>query len=280
MKTLILSDIYAGTENSIIPFSLRWARNTGTKAEILHIIDQREAHGVYSPYSDSQTITPGETELHSDRLRKERIMTNNTLKEFVSREFSSLNYPLRLTVTITIGNFEEMLRKHLSPEDTLIVNCSNSISNSYFDSYEDMLNVIKSLPCQVLCINENKRFKTPEKTLYILRNGQEENTDKRQHINDLLMNLQSYPKIKSTYYGYSSEVEERPVNHKEYEILYTIAPGNNEKTTNNIDSLIQSLNIDLLAMQVNNEKKINKNDLIFNLLTNKTTPILFIPETV
>ena len=268
MKTLILSDIYKGTNNSIIPYALRWARNTGSRAEIFHIIDQRETQGVYSPYSDSQSITSG-VELHPETLNKEKVIVDNTLRKYMSRELSLLNHPLKLDFFITIGNFEEELRKHLTKEDTLVLNCSNY--DTYFDNYENLLSIIKSLPCQVLCVPGKYEFKPPEKALYVLRNDDERDTKKKQDMHNLLTNLQSYPKISSSYYAFNKEVEEKPANTRDFEVFYTVAPKNNGSGTKNIESLIQTLHIDLLVIEIESQIKNTE----FKSLLNNNLPTLF-----
>ena len=78
-RIILISDI-SGESESIIPWGLNLGKHTGSEVDILHIIDPREKHGVESPVSDSQSISPDGKLTREEILKREKGKVEQALQ--------------------------------------------------------------------------------------------------------------------------------------------------------------------------------------------------------
>jgi len=166
MKTIIISDIKSKAE-SIIPYGLNLAKFLESEVEIVHVIDVKSLHGVYSSYADSQSIVPGEKLSHDDILRREKNQAHILLDQILSREASRLNYPLKINVTIEETGVELKI-KELIKENPSPVFIMNSVADGYiFDTESEIFNVIKNIGAISLLVPPGKKFREPDEVLLL-----------------------------------------------------------------------------------------------------------------
>lgn len=164
MKIIILSDVKSKSE-SVIPYGLRVARALESEADVLHVIDDRLQDGHYSPHSDSQSITPGETLSKNEVIQREKNRANIMLDNLLSREASRLNYPLKVNRIIKVNRIEDELaeRAKENPENIFVI---NSKANNYtFNSTDDVLSTVRNAGCAALLVTPDMSFKNFERVV-------------------------------------------------------------------------------------------------------------------
>lgn len=161
MRSIIISDI-TETSDSIIPFGLNVGKHTETRVDIVHYFDPTHVQGVYSPFSDSQTITPGQKLSHDEILARETAITEGKLSLLLSREASVLNYPLRVNTITEIGDthhcFSSLIEKHDNP----LFITGTKPGSSMAENLQELLIMLWKLDVMILIVPPGKRFKKPD----------------------------------------------------------------------------------------------------------------------
>jgi len=160
MRTIIISDI-SETSDSIIPFGLNIGKHTQTKVDILHCFDPAIIQGPYSPYSDSQSITPGEKLSHEEILKREKGIISDKLSRFLSREASVLNYPLRVNTITDIGDIESCITEQIKNHENPLIITATKPGGSMTVGLQELLKVIFKLNVMVMIIPPGKKFSKP-----------------------------------------------------------------------------------------------------------------------
>lgn len=165
MKTIIISDI-RGSSKSVIPYGLNLARSVNSDVVVVHIVDPRVTQGNYSSYSDSQTFTPGEPMGHEEPSNKEITRVNTELDNFLSRETSSINYPLNVETLVTLGSMEEEIERMVKEEPSCLVVASSEPDGTIFESKEEIYDLIKDAGAMCILVPPGKEFSEYKKILH------------------------------------------------------------------------------------------------------------------
>ncbi len=165
MKLTIISDI-RGDSTSIIPFGLKLAKRLHSKVDIVHCIDSREQQGVYSPYSDSQSITPGTKMTHKQIVTREKGTVQIMLDKLLSREASVLNYPLKINTSVEEGSIQQIVRKANKGEQNLFV-VSTREDHYIFHSRKELTDTFQHSDYPVFFVPPESEFNGFNKVLII-----------------------------------------------------------------------------------------------------------------
>jgi hypothetical protein len=160
MRMIIVSDI-SETSQSIIPYGLNVGKFTQTKVDILHCFDPAIVQGSYSPYSDSQSITPGEKLSHEEILKREKGIISDKLSRFLSREASVLNYPLRVNTITDIGDIESCITEQIKNHENPLIITGTKPGGSMTVGLQELLKVIFKLNVMIMIIPPGKKFIKP-----------------------------------------------------------------------------------------------------------------------
>ncbi len=180
MRTVIISDI-TETSHSIIPYGLNIGKHTETKVDILHCFDPSIIQGTYSPYSDSQSVTPDRKLTHEEILDREKGITSNKLSHFLSREASVLNYPLRVNTVTEIGDIENCIAKQIKDIENPLVVTATRPGRSMVVDFQELLEVLFELDTMILIIPPGKKFTQPDKCC-LVTDLQEETNKKTEKL--------------------------------------------------------------------------------------------------
>jgi hypothetical protein len=161
MRTIILSDI-TETDNSIIPYGLNIGKIAQTKVDIIHCFDPVIIKGTYSPYSDSQSFTPGQKLSHEEILHREKGIINDKLSRFLSREASVLNYPLRVNTITEIGNIESCITEQIIKHENPLIITGTKPGGSMTVDLQELLKIIAKHNAMVMIIPPGKKFVPPD----------------------------------------------------------------------------------------------------------------------
>ena len=161
MRTIIISDI-TETSQSIIPYGLNVGKFTQTKVDILHCVDPVIIHGKYSPYSDSQSITPGQKLSHEEILHREKGIINDKLSRFLSREASVLNYPLRVNTITEIGDIESCITEQIEKHENPLIITGTKPGGSMTVDLQELLKIIVKHNAMIMIIPPGKKFDQPD----------------------------------------------------------------------------------------------------------------------
>ncbi len=175
MKTFIISDIKK--DASMIPYALNLCKHTESEVEIIHTIDTRIQQGVTTQFADSQTISPGEKLSRDNLFEREKKQSARKLDQILSREASRLNYPLKINTLIEMGSIESKLIERVKKYPDSLVIANKDPDNYFFDSYNELLNVLCELKNLSLLVPANYPFKEFEKVLIITDFSGEELVD-------------------------------------------------------------------------------------------------------
>lgn len=160
MRTIIISDI-SETADSIIPYGLNVGKYTQTKVDILHCFDPEILQGPYSPYSDSQSITPGEKFSHEEILHREKGIINEKLSRLLSREASVLNYPLRVNTITEIGDIESCITEQIKNHENPLIITGTKPGGSMTVGLQELLEVIFKHNVMVMIVPPGTKFIQP-----------------------------------------------------------------------------------------------------------------------
>lgn len=166
MKVFIISDIGAKGE-SIIPYGLNLGKHNEVGVEILHIIDPRSHQGVSSPYSDSQSITPGAKMSHDEIKGRDRKVVEKDLDKLLSAEASRLNYPLKINSTVETDSVEPKLKKVFAENTETVCVASAVPENSMVTELSELVSIFLKLEVPLLIVPEGYAWREPaEISLY------------------------------------------------------------------------------------------------------------------
>ncbi len=165
-RIILISDIY-NESGSIIPWGLNLAKQTGSDLDILHIIDPRENHGVESPVSDSQSITPGEKLTHEEILKREKAKAERALGKLLSKEVSRFNYSLKVETIIVTEYMEEGLKKIFKERHGSLLITSSELEDTVFTDSDELLSIVRDLNEPVFIVPPGSHFQKPEKVFML-----------------------------------------------------------------------------------------------------------------
>jgi hypothetical protein len=160
MRTIIISDI-TETSESIIPYGLNVAKYAETKVDVVHYFDPALVQGVYSPISDSQSITSGQKLSHEEILHREKGITHDKISLLLSREASALNYPLRVNTITEIGDTEKTISSQVKEYDNSLVITGPKPGSSMAVNLQELLLMIRNLDVRILIVPPGKKFIKP-----------------------------------------------------------------------------------------------------------------------
>lgn len=165
MKTIIISDIRSSA-NSIIPYGLNLASSMNSDVVVLHVVDPRVTQAKYSSYSDSQSITPGEPLGYEDTFRKETSQVNSELDNYLSREVSRLNFPLKVDYVVKTGNLEEEIEKMIEEEPSCLIVVSSEPDGTIFKSKDEIYDTVKDSKAMFILVHPGTEFRKYKKILH------------------------------------------------------------------------------------------------------------------
>jgi len=160
MKVFIISDIGARNE-SMVPYGLNIGKHNETGVEILHIIDPRSPAGVSSPYSDSQSITPGKKMSHDEIMKRDKHQVEKDLDRLLSAEASRLNYPLKVETKVESGPVEPELKHIFGAEDDSICIASAIPGNSMITDLSELISIFSKLEVPLLIVPPGYAWREP-----------------------------------------------------------------------------------------------------------------------
>lgn len=143
MKMMIISDVRSSSE-SIIPYGFNLAKNMQWEVDIIHTIDPKVHQGVYSSYSDSQTISPGSKLSHKDIIGREKRETEQILDKILSKEASRLNYPLKINTAVAIKSMDALMKEKMHSDAVSLLVVSSEADNHIFHSLHEILTMVKN----------------------------------------------------------------------------------------------------------------------------------------
>jgi nucleotide-binding universal stress UspA family protein len=165
MKIIIISDI-KGSAHSVIPYGLNLARAMNSEAVVLHMIDPRSNQAKYSSYSDSQSLTPGEPLGHEETYKKEVTLVNTELDKFLSRETSSINYPLKFNTIVKVGSTGDEIEKIVKEETSCLIVVSAEADGAIFETKSEIYEMIKDSKAMCILVPPGKEFREYKKILH------------------------------------------------------------------------------------------------------------------
>lgn len=175
MKTIILSDINNSTE-SIIPYGLRLARELEAEVDVLHVVDPRTHRGSYSSLSDSQSISPGDTLSHAEKIQHEMNRASLNLDKLLSAEGSRLNYPLKINRVIVESSLEEELERLTAQNHNTLLLVNSEVDQDMIDTIEEVLRLIRKTGVPLVVVPPGESFKSDITALMPLDPGEGEFT--------------------------------------------------------------------------------------------------------
>lgn len=165
MKTIIISDI-KGSAQSVIPYGLNLARAMNSEVVVVHMVDPRIKQAKYSSYSDSQSLTPGEPLGHEETAQKEVTLVNTELDNYLSRETSSINYPLKVDTIVKAGSIEDEIEKMVKQETSCLVVVSAEADGAIFEEKDEIYDMIKGSKAMCILVPPGKEFREYKKILH------------------------------------------------------------------------------------------------------------------
>ncbi len=165
MKSIILSDI-DHEDKGIIPWSLKFAKELKSEVNVIHVIDTRDIHGIYTPYSDSKSVTPG-VESFDEVLEKEKKTASDFLSKHVGRVTSTLDFPLKTDYEVRVGPLDELIiAESHKPEHGLLM-ISSSPQGKAWSTSDDIFYIVANADNPVLLVPSKIDYKKPEKILFL-----------------------------------------------------------------------------------------------------------------
>lgn len=187
MNTLLISDIKRKGE-SIIPYALNFSKLVNNRVRVLHTVDPQKQPAVCSSIADSQTFEVGEKLSHKQIIEREISDTKTELDAMLSSEASRLNYPLRVSTSVTENTIEARLRPELEKGDVKLVIFSAVPDGAVIDSLNEILHLISSFDIFSLVVPPGKKYNKPAKAFVLY----DFNIEKNQHIFSLLIFLAKF----------------------------------------------------------------------------------------
>ncbi|MEX0982804.1 MAG: hypothetical protein WD577_05325 [Bacteroidales bacterium] len=158
MKVIIISDIKS-ERKSIIPYGLNLGKHNETKVEIVHMIDPRTHQGVSSPYSDSQSITPGNKLSQDELFNREKNLVGRGLDKLLSAEASRLNYPLKYETRILVDSVDQGLKNIFSEYKEEICVTSLVPDHSMIANLSELMGIFDRVEVPLLIVPPGFKFR-------------------------------------------------------------------------------------------------------------------------
>ena len=165
MKTIIISDI-KGSAQTVIPYGLNLARAMNSDVTVVHMVDPRVNQAKYSSYSDSQSLTPGEPLGHEETANKEVSQVLTELENLLSRETSSLNFPLKVDTVVKSGSIEDEIEKIVKEEVSCLVVASAEADGAIFEDKTEIYDLVKNSKAMCILVPPGKKFREYKKILH------------------------------------------------------------------------------------------------------------------
>lgn len=165
MKTIIISDIRSSS-NSVIPYGLSLSASMNSAAVVIHVVDPRVTQAKYSSYSDSQSLTPGEPMGHDETSNKETGIITTELENFLSREVSRQNFPLKVDALVKRGNLEEEIEKLIAEEPSCLIVASSEPDGTLFEDKDDLYDLVKDSKAMFILVPPGTEFREYKKILH------------------------------------------------------------------------------------------------------------------
>ncbi|MBN2175688.1 MAG: universal stress protein [Bacteroidales bacterium] len=164
LKITVLSNVDQN-DSGIIPYALKISKDLKGEVNVIHVIDTRTSQGIYTPYSDSQSVTPG-VESYHDILAKKQEVVEDYLAKHMGREVSVLNYPLRVNYEVQLGHLDEIIiEKTEKDNDLLVMNARPK--GKVWENYEEVFDIISITGNPVLLIPQNIKYRTPREIAFV-----------------------------------------------------------------------------------------------------------------
>jgi len=273
MKSIVISDIDYN-DKGIMPYALRLAKDLASEVKLIHVIDTRALQGIYTPYSDSQSVTAG-VESYDGIIEKEKHTAHDNLRKYVGRESSMLNYPLRVCYDVIVGNIDKVVVDETESSDNSLLMLSARPKGKIWETYEDIFHIIARSKDPVWLIPPNAAYKTPKNVMF-LSNLEDHESEHLKSALEMLkpMEIQLNALETSGKPNLKKAFEEQKNWHwitKDIEQYYTLENNDIER----IKELALQKNIDLIILFEKKRNLIKR--IIGKSLTEKLAEVLDIP---
>jgi hypothetical protein len=114
--------------------------------------------GVSSNYGDSGTVTPANKLSHEEIIEREKVFAGKELDDFLSREKSKLNYPLKVDVCIELNSIENKVTEDLNNDPSAIMLVSKEADDYIFLSQNEIIDVCKDFKGLSLIVPSGMQF--------------------------------------------------------------------------------------------------------------------------
>lgn len=142
-KIIIVSDI-KGSNQSILPYGLKLARYLQAEVDIVHVVDARVQQGVPSRYADSQSVTPGPKLTFDKIIEREIEDARNVLEKILSKEASSLNFPLKINKIVKEGRINDEIKETVKNGAQCLLLINEEVDDYIFQSHKEIIELIES----------------------------------------------------------------------------------------------------------------------------------------
>lgn len=279
MKVFIISDIKSKAE-SIIPYGLRLATCLEAEVEIIHIIDSRMQQGVSSNYGDSGTVTPANKLSHDEIIEREKGTAGKELDDFLSREKSRLNYPLKVNVCIELNSIENKITEDLNNDPSAIMVVNKEADDYIFLSQKEIIDVCKDFKGLSLIVPPGTEF---EKFTNILLPSalQPDDLENYQYLTDFIRYFQ--PVVNVVAHSDEKNEDEIDLWVKKIETVFPSAsvslklidPGNFDDEFIDYTEMLEPDLVLVFRKERSLLKSLFEKELFAKLLDQTSAPILF-----
>ncbi len=160
MRVVIISDIYNGRK-SIIPYGLNLGKHNEAMVEIVHSIDSRVHQGVSTPYSDSQSITPGNKLSQNELLVQQKHLVGKELDKLLSAEASRLNYPLKYRTRIIVDSMNNSLNRIYEEDGKAVCVASMVMDGSMVTNLGELMALFDQSEMPLCIVPPGYKFREP-----------------------------------------------------------------------------------------------------------------------
>lgn len=165
IKSTVLSDVDR-EDSGIIPYVLKFAKDIKSSVDIIHVIDTRTSQGIYTPYSDSKSLTQG-VQSYEQIIQKVKEEAEKFLSKHVGREASVLNYPLKVNYRVETGHIDEILSEATAKPANDLLMMSARPHGKVWETYEEIFYLIAHSDNPVLLIPSGMPYKIPENICFL-----------------------------------------------------------------------------------------------------------------
>jgi len=251
MKSIILSDI--DHENKgIIPWSLRFAKAIKSKVNVIHVIDTRDVQGIYTPYSDSKSVTI-QVESFEEKMEKEKKKTHDFLSKHVGREVSMLDYPLSADYEVKIGHLDELIIAETKKPGNSLLMLSARPHGKAWSAGDDIFFIVAHSENPVLIIPPGE-YSSPG-TAFFISNMEDNEPEHLKKALNLMNELHIQLVAASSTVG--KTLEDKIKNHKNWEKIRDNINGYSTLENDDPETILASAKKQEAGMIILFEKKRN-----------------------